>query len=254
MNTTHHAAGVPVSRPLTVSIRTTLGYFLLVIMTLTLIDGIIPQVEIAFFSGHILIPTVVLKYFYIGISLLGLASTTRSSTSEQLFMLWLITVAYLLMELLIFRISNGYSFIYIIYSFEATLYFLLLLPVTYVFRASVDEQRIIRLFMLLFVPLIWIGIFQFITNEPILPTESSDRFFQVFSWDFYGHVRAFSLFSSASSFGHYLALMAAMGVAVIATQRGRHRAVGALILLLSIVTSYMTLTRTTYIDVFLAIY
>lgn len=192
-----------------------LGCILFLVLLLSMINGMMPQAEMAFFSGHVLIPTVALKWLMIVIAAFGVLIKPRSATPISIILAWLILLIYLLFEAIIFTLTKNYSLVYIAYSYEATLYFLLLLPLLYAFKETVKERQIITLIMCLFLPLAFLGIWQGVTNNPILPTISADRYFQVYSWDFYGRVRGFSLFGSASNFGHFLALLAAMSVAAL---------------------------------------
>ena len=230
-----------------------LGYILLLVLLLSMTDGLMPQAEIALFAGHVLIPTVVLKWLVIAIAVLGVLIKRKLGTSIPILLAWLTLVTYLLFEAIFFTLSANYSLIYVAYSFESTLYFLLLLPLLYTFKETVDERQIATLITWLFVPLAILGIWQGVTNHPILPTISVDQYFQVYSWDFYGRVRAFSLFGSASNFGHFLALVAAMGVAALGQCKGRRKSLAAIGLVLALVATYMTLTRATYVEVLLAV-
>ena len=230
-----------------------LGYILLLVLLLSMIDGLMPQTEMAIFSGHVLIPTVVLKWLVIAIAGLGVLIKRKLGVPIPMLSAWVTLVTYLLFEAIFFTLSANYSLIYVAYSFESALYFLLLLPLLYTFKETVDERQIATLITWLFVPLAILGIWQSVTNHPILPTISVDQYFQVYSWDFYGRVRAFSLFGSASNFGHFLALVAAMGVAALGQCKGRRKSLAAIGLVLALVATYMTLTRATYVEVLLAV-
>lgn len=230
-----------------------LGRILFVVLLLSMIDGLMPQAEMALFAGHVLIPAVVLKWLVIAIAVLGMLIKRKIGTSSQVIYAWAALMIYLSFEGLFFTLTTNYSTQYIVYSFEATLYFLLLLPFMYAFKDTVDERRVSSVIMWLFVPLVLLGIWQGATNHPVLPTTSVDRYFQVYSWDFYGRVRAFSLFSSASNFGHFLALVAAMNVAAIYQWKGRRKLVATMGLVLALIATYLTLTRATYVEVLLAV-
>jgi hypothetical protein len=222
------------------------------VLLLSVIDGLMPQAEMALFAGHVLIPAVVLKWLVIVIAVLGVLIKRKLGTSIPMLYAWATLVTYLLFEALFFTLTTNYSPQYIVYSFEATLYFLLLLPLLYSFKETLEERQISTVITWLFVPLVLLGIWQGATNHPILPTISVDQYFQVYSWDFYGRVRAFSLFGSASNFGHFLALMAAMSVAALGQWNGFRKSLAAMGLAMALIATYMTLTRATYVEVLLA--
>ena len=230
-----------------------LGYILFLVLLLSMIDGLMPQAEMALFAGHVLIPTVILKGIMIAIAALGMLIKPKFEVPRQVLYAWAALVGFLVFETFLFIATTNYSLLYIDYSFEATLYFLLLLPFMYAFKETVDERQVSRVIMWLFVPLVLLGIWQSLTNHPILPTISVDHYFQVYSWDFYGRVRAFSLFGSASNFGHFLALVAAMSVAAMGQWKGRRKLIAVMSLVLALITTYLTLTRATYVEVLLAV-
>ncbi len=230
-----------------------LGHLLFLVLLLSMIDGLMPQAEMALFSGHVLIPTVVLKALVIAVAALGVLIKPKLGTTRQVLYAWVALVTYLIVEALFFTLTTRYSSIYILYSFEATLYFLLILPFMFAFKETIDEGQISTVIMWLFAPLVILGVWQGATNHPILPTTSVDQYFQVYSWDFYGRVRAFSFFGSASNFGHFLALVAAMCVAALGQWRGLRKSLAATGLAMALIATYMTLTRATYVEVLLAV-
>ena len=230
-----------------------LGHILFPVLLLSMIDGLMPQAEMALFAGHVLIPAVVLKWLVIAIAALGVLIKRKLGTSIPMLYAWTTLVTYLLFEAIFFTLTTNYSLTYILYSFEATLYFLLLLPFLYPFKEAVEERQISTVITWLFVPLVILGIWQGATNHPILPTISVGHYFQVYSWDFYGRVRAFSLFGSASNFGHFLALVAAMSVVAVSQWKGLRKSLAAMCLAMALIATYMTLTRATYVEVLLAV-
>lgn len=230
-----------------------LGRILFVVLLLSMIDGLMPQAEMALFAGHVLIPTVVLKWLVIAIAVLGVLIKRKLGTFSQVLYAWAVLVIYLFFEAIFFTLTTSHSPQYIVYSFEATLYFLLLLPFMYAFKETVEERQVSSVIMWLFVPLVLLGIWQGISNHPILPIISVDQYFQVYSWDFYGRIRAFSLFGSASNFGHFLALVAAMSVAALGQWKGLRKSLAAMGLAMALIATYMTLTRATYVEVLLAV-
>lgn len=231
-----------------------LGNGLLILLLLSVVDGLMPQTEMAIFTGHVLIPAVVLKWLMIATAALAVLIKYKLGVPGHILRGWLPLVIYLLFEAIYFAITKNYSLAYIFYSFETTLYFLLLLPFLYSLKGSAGERRISTMIAWLFVPLCFLGVWQGVANHPILPTLSVDRYFQVYSWDFYGHVRAFSFFGSASSFGHFLALVAAMSVAAVSQWKGCQKFLATMSLALVLVATYMTLTRATYVEVSLSIF
>ncbi|ABG03539.1 hypothetical protein Rxyl_0565 [Rubrobacter xylanophilus DSM 9941] len=87
-----------------------------------------------------------------------------------------------------------------------------------------------------------------------MPTASADAFFEVFSWSFYGEVRAFSLFGSASKFGHYIALVGALGISFLYSEKLEAKAAGLVLTILVLAAGFATLTRATYMEILMTLF
>jgi hypothetical protein len=130
-----------------------LGYILLLVLLLSMINGVMPQIEMAIFSGHVQIPTVVLKLLMIAIAVLGVLIKRKLGTPAPILLAWATLLTYLFFEVVFFTFFANYPLIYIVYSFESTLYFLLLLPLLYAFKETVDERQVATIITWLFMPL-----------------------------------------------------------------------------------------------------
>jgi O-antigen ligase len=89
---------------------------------------------------------------------------------------------------------------------------------------------------------------QHFSGSPVLPTDSPNGYLQVMSWDFMGSIRAFSLFSSPAMFGHFLALIAGLGLAYWLGEKGSTRK-GVALTLLALLGGFATLTRATEFEI-----
>jgi hypothetical protein len=88
-----------------------------------------------------------------------------------------------------------------------------------------------------------VGIAQYLTGQPLLYTESVDGKFEIYSWNFFDDVRAFSLFTSGLGFGLFCSLCGALGIALFRKSPLR----GASWFVLSALACFSTLTRLCYI-------
>lgn len=80
------------------SLRRFLGHILFVALLLSMINGLMPQVEMFLFDGNLLIPTVVLKFVVILIAVLGVIIKSRLSLPKNLTYALEILVLYLVLE------------------------------------------------------------------------------------------------------------------------------------------------------------
>lgn len=103
----------------------------------------------------------------------------------------------------------------------------------------------------IFLPVAILGIFQFELNDPIVDVGGEGLGFEVMSWNFYGQIRAFSLFLSGLDFGYYLCVM---GVLFLSSALSSGLRIQCLFLLvLCIYCIAITSTRLIYILFFFSI-
>jgi uncharacterized membrane protein len=60
-----------------------LGCILFLVLLLSMINGMMPQAEMAFFSGHVLIPTVALKWLMIVIAAFGVLKKKKQTQKTK---------------------------------------------------------------------------------------------------------------------------------------------------------------------------
>lgn len=125
----------------------------------------------------------------------------------------------------------------------ASYVFLFALP----FAASADPAftRLAERFCIYaFLPTACLGVVQYWMNDALLSTGGAEHGFEVMSWDFYGQVRAFSLFLSALDFGYYLSVMSAFFLLTFLRRRSTLCLLG---LLLAGFAAWLTSTRLVFI-------
>ncbi len=177
---------------------------------------------------------------------------SSKATPAPLFRIWLLFAVFLLVETFYLMASYGLSLEYVLFRYNANYFRILFLPMFYCFEHSNEEDSISRALGYVFVPLAVLGVAQHFAGSVLLPTRSSNGYLEVMSWDFYGTVRGFSLFNAPSYFGHFIALMAALGMAF---YKSKKRALqGLVLLILAVASGYSTLTRATQIEIAFAIF
>lgn len=217
------------------------------------IDGLLPQIEMSIFNGFIPLYTSTVKILFIVVGTFTLFLRKQVKVPKEILVWWLLLVAYILLQMIILSLRFGYSYIYIIFSYNAYYYSLLIFPLFYAFSGIISEKIFYRFLVFISIPLVILGLAQYFCNNPIIPVKSVDNYFQVQSWNFYGRVRSFSLFSSALSFGHFLAFMISLIISTLVLQKYRSRLVIFLVFLLILLAGFTTLTRAIYLEIILTL-
>ena len=226
----------------------------LTIMVLS-VDALFLQAEMAALDSTPL-PSLVVKSVFTLLLLIGgishMISGRKSGIPRPVFILWLSFVLYLMVETLVLVLRFGYPADYVLFSFNAYYFAILLVPFFFYRRQSLDESILTSTLVVFFVPLALLGIAQTASGSLILPTESPNQYLQVMSWGFAESVRAFSLFTSPSTFGHFIALVGALAMAFLLERRGS-AARWAVVVLLALISGYCTLTRATQVEIVCAL-
>lgn len=225
-----------------------LSYLFVLVFFLLLVEGVLPQAQMLLFSGNIPVKSVVLKLLLLALVaaffLLHILRSSNVVCVRRLAIPYLVFLAYLVLHFTLLR--EEYPADYLLQSYNTYYFFLLLLP--FAPFLSVEARTFSRLLMLISAPLLLLGFAQYLGNSPILPVASADRYFSVFSPEYYGKARAFSLFNSGLNYGHFLALLAAFLLCHLI--RARRRAWFFLVpaLVAVALACYTTLTRNLYIE------
>jgi hypothetical protein len=213
----------------------------------SIVDGALPQLQMHLFAGEILI-NVFAKGALWSCLALGAFLRPRIDLAGFPLSIWKLFVAYLVCEIGYLFWDLNLPLSTILHSFIGYYSMYLIAPAVLLFRSNVPGRVAIRWTVSLFLPCAAIGIAQNLTGRPLLYTASADMRFQIMSWDFFGEVRAFSLFSSGLFFGLFCSLCGALGIALSRTRPLR----GAGLVVLSGVACYTTLTRNSYLIFFFA--
>jgi hypothetical protein len=215
-----------------------LKFVVIIVGLMIVVDGALPQLEMAITGGSLLFtPKPHLILFLVLVFMLLLKGRFQSSA---LFPLALVLLSYAIIEVCFLHFFKDLSVSSIRRSFE---YFFLLLIVgaASVVPLKIKTLHILRPFVVVTFACLMISAAQFLTNLPVVPTESPDHVFEVTSYDFFGKTRGFSLFGSALQAGIFYSLMG--GVATSFCLRPGRRNFGLLLLLLCAFGCYATYTR-----------
>ncbi len=153
----------------------------------------------------------------------------------------IILVASLSIDSMILLGTTKYSALDICNSFRGSLIPIVLCSLVLWAPFSFRQRDVMRWGAVVFVASILISVLQFATDTTVLPSRSLDGTFAISSPLFYGHIRAFSLFTSGLQAGLFYCIPAALGAALLLMRQ--KPLLGALLLSLGMFGSYATLTR-----------
>lgn len=224
------------------------GHILIIIFFLFLVDGVLPQLQMALFSGRILFPNILVK----GVLILLLAAclflhvyrTGKVKWPRRIKTEYFIFLTYLVGHFLL--LLGEYPLDYLLFTYNAYYFFILILPFT--IYAPIDPKTFLRWLIIISIPALSLGIAQFVSGSPILPVSSADNLFDVAAWRYYGKVRAFSLFTSGLQFGYFLTLLEAVLIYYLFKRKGLRRIAVLAALVVVSFACYSTLTRNTYLQ------
>ncbi len=212
---------------------------LVIFAALTLVvNGALPQLEMAATGGDILFKPRQLTIFVLSfVTILLLKGRLRSS---PLLPITLFLAGYLSLEALFLHFYQGLSFAAIRSSLECFA-FLVLAGVASLVPIELKSRHILGFLSVLTIACLIISAAQFLTNSPVVRTDSSDLTFHVQSYQFIDQTRAFSLFANGLDAGVFYSFMG--GIATSFCLRRKTRKFGLVLFPLCAFGCYATYTR-----------
>jgi hypothetical protein len=223
------------------------GLVLIAALTL-MVGGAIPQLEMAITGGSV--PLMPRQFSLLCLGLASVILLKGRFKSSPLLPLTISLLTYGLLELLFLRFYKGLSF-------EETrsslgyLLFLLLACTALVVPLRIKPRYIFSLLLIATFACIVLSAAQFVTNSPIVPTDSADQSFHVESYKILDKTRCFSLFPNGLQAGLFYSFMGAVATSL-CLRRGT-RTFGLLLLSLCAFGCYATYTRLTIVGFLLSV-
>jgi hypothetical protein len=214
-----------------------LTYFML--LASFLVDGLLPQVQMLLTGGST--PLQAKSRLFLVLLVLASVLVARRVRNNPLSNAHIVLAAFMCVDFGVLYATTGYPALDIFAFFNWFLFPLVLCGLILSAPVTITQRDLLTLGLLVFIPCVGISALQFITNSPVLPTQSRDQSFAVQSYVFFDRTRAFSLFSSALGAGSFYCIPAAIGIILILSRR--RILSGSLLLLLSLLASYATYTR-----------
>jgi hypothetical protein len=231
--TSAHYVTVPQSR------ITFLPKILIILLALmSVVDGALPQLEMAITGGSVPFAPKLPILLIIGLgSMLLLKGRFQSST---LLPITMVLGGYLILEMFFLHFSKDLS----LTSVRRSLEYAILLTIAAAASSvplQIKARHILAAFIVITLACLVVSAAQFLTDLPVVRTESTDHSFQVQSYQFFGETRAFSLCGTALQAGLFYSFMG--GVATSFCLRRGSRRFGLLLLPLCAFGCYATYTR-----------
>lgn len=253
MSGTHKRLQTPVQKnpaPPVTGRRSLLSTTFLVLWLFAVVNGAFQQLQL-WLTDSVTLPGYTVRILLIVPIVANVLIATSQRLSRVLRFFWLAAMVALSTSFLAVcasgKLQAGNQMVYFLTNYMLPL----LAPMCLLSAPFIDLRKLARLLLPVTVVLSVLGIAQYFSVNPIVPTASDDGGLVITSWEFYGRVRAFSLFLSGLDFASLLALMVAFSSAVIfcKTRLPPGRVVSAILLCLCAVATYGTLTRNAYLFV-----
>lgn len=231
------------------------GIIALFLVLIQIFDAVIPQLQILILHGHMIVPTTLLRIPLL-ILLIACSLAYGVQLPRMLLMPYILFMTYLAFDFLYLLVFKGYgkSPVYGLATYNNYYSIFLFLPFAFSLYGTISEKSFYKVLVVTTVPIILLGLFQFILNKPILPIESIDKHFEEQSVFFYNNrIRAFSLFSSGLLFGTFCVFLFALTTSMFLMSKGISRRIAAFVSLIALVGAIISLTRSNVVHAFLVL-
>ncbi len=229
-----------------------LGEVLFWLIVVQLVTGLYLQSQLALFDGRIILPNGVPKLLLVaGIVSLGIAVAVlahgRIALRPCMFPAS-IFACYLGADMAWLAATSKLPIGALLFGFNKYFLFFAAIPAAALLRPRMTARQMNARFLFLLVPLAAVSLAQFLTNDALLPTSTEDNAFTIDAVDFYGQIRAFSLFRGVLECGQGMAFFGALLIARLCTPARQHATRDTILLALAVAASLVTFRRGAYME------
>ena len=203
-----------------------------------IVKGAIPQFEMFLTGGTVPIRTYYMTLLFLSLAVGLLIKGNLRGSSPYLFL-----AVYIVLDFVFLSLTTNYHASGILQSFYGYLAPLIVLALASTIHPLVQQKTAMGILWLLFVACLAVSTLQFITKTTVLPPSSADGVFNVDALDFYGGVRAFSLFTSGLEAGIFYCFIGAIAAHMLWSQSYLQKALAVVLMAASGFGCYSTLTR-----------
>lgn len=231
--------------------RRALGQLLFWLVVLQLVSGIFLQAQLAVFGGRVVVPGGAPKLL---LAMLIVALAAGSLLVRQGRIAWshcilpsILFGCYLAADFSWLAEASGLPLPQVAMGFNKYFLYFAIIPLAVLLRPGLSDRGMGNWLLWLLVPLVALGLAQFLANDPILPVASEDEKFSIPAVDFFGQIRAFSLFRGVLDCGQAMAFFGGLLLARLLSGP-RHAAWNVLLLLATAACVVVTFRRGAYLE------
>jgi hypothetical protein len=228
-----------------------LGEVLFWLIILQLVAGLFLQTQLAVFN-RIVIPNGVPKLLTVlGLMALGVGSVYLQRgqiAARSSFFPACIFACYLVADLAWLMMTSDLPAGAILFGFNKYFLFFAALPAAALLRPRLSARQMNTRLVLILVPTAIVALAQFVTNDPLFPTVVEDESFEIPAVEFFGRIRAFSLFRGVLECGQVMAFFGAMMLARLMTERNQRTLGSTVLLALTAGACLVTFRRGAYLE------
>lgn len=136
----------------------------------------------------------------------------------------------------------------LLFGFNKYFLFFAALPAAALLRPRISARQMNFRLMLLLVPLALIALAQYTANNSLFPVVVEDESFEIPAVEFYGQIRAFSLFRGVLECGQGMAFFGALMIAQLCLEKRKNAIRNVVLLLLSAAACYATFRRGAHLE------
>jgi hypothetical protein len=211
------------------------------------VNGALPQLEMAITGGSSPFMPKPLLLLILGFATMFLLKGRFQSS--PLLPLVVVLAVYCSFEAIFLCFVQGLSYAELRSSLDYC-FFLFIGVAASVIPLQIKPRRILALLFVIEFACLALSAVQFLTNSPVVPTESSDHTFRVLSYEFFDRSRCFSFFANGLQAGLFYSFMGGLSI-TFCLRRGT-KIFGFVLLALSAFGCYATYTRLTMISFILS--
>ncbi|WP_279116741.1 O-antigen ligase family protein [Acidithiobacillus thiooxidans] len=227
------------------TISSSISWLLFSAILLYTINAALPRLEMLLFSGRVPIPSVSLKALEVLSLCLYFLICREIKLIEASIIISVTFMAYLTFEMLYFYLDGKYPVEMLIFGYNTMYFFLIMSLLLSNFKSTITTSTANRIILGVSIPVLLLGIAQSLINKPLLSIHSIDGYFNVLVWNYYGQVRAFSLFEAPAYYATYLVFFGAFVLAnMLSTQRLGSKIIYFALFVLVSYSEFLALNRT----------
>jgi len=219
----------------------------LVMVILGLVDGAFPQVQMIATGGHVLISPAVTKALLMFFLVIAVVWQPRSIRLTGFALAWVACMVYLALDgvYLIFHFQT--SVVDLIYTYNSYYFYFIVCPLAMFVANEIDERRVLKLLYAVFLVCFLLGCAQYVTQKPIVYTQSAGEGFSVMSWQMGEELRVFSLFDAGFMYGLFCSLIGSLSLASLLGRQGERKIWPMIVFACAAIGCLSTLTRNAYL-------